>query len=127
MKIVGVTFLNGFNEKIYHFKTDIEDIVPGDLVVVDSQNKPQLAIVECIGEKENVRINPQKWVIDKVDFTRHEERKEKEKELNKIKREMDERIKELKKEKGNVYKQFAEVDSVMNTLYQEYERLMNEV
>jgi len=126
MKIVGVRHLEGYDvNKIYYFKTDIEDLNEGDIVVIDSNNKLKLAEVVEADPKLNENFVVKKWVVDKVDTTKYNERIQKEKRLKELKNKIDKRRKEL--EEIQILEMLAEKDDEMRQMLNEFKELSKDV
>ncbi|GIN22518.1 hypothetical protein [Siminovitchia fordii] len=120
--IVGVVHEDiRYASRTYYFKTDL-NLSIGDLIVVDTARGYQLG--EVVEVDANPRINVLKWVVDKVDKSRHKERLKKEAKLKEIKSKMDKRRKEL--EDIHLYQILAEKDDAMRDLLQEYLQLKAE-
>ncbi|GEM_PF-5762576 len=120
--IIGITHIDfKFAAKTYYFKNDL-DLSIGDLVVVDTVQGYQLGKVTEVNA--NPKINVLKWVVDKVNKSRHQERLKKEAKLKEIKSKMDKRRKEL--EDIHLYQILAEKDDAMRDLLQDYLQLKAE-
>lgn len=121
MKIAAVRFIAGWNKKLYHFYTDI-DLNAGDIVVTDTVCGLQLAKVEnMVDSVDSIGFTPTKWIVDKVDLSKHEQRKQREERLCELKAALKKRAKEL--EKDFLYQMLAEKDATMRELLNEYQTL----
>lgn len=116
-KIAVVEFESGY--KSYEFKTDIEDLHVGDYVVVDTSSGINVARVVEIKDYSNKAT---KWVIQKLDMTKHQERLEKEKKLKEIQAKMEARRKQL--QELEIYRLLAKEDAEMAKLLEEYTSLV---
>lgn len=68
--------------KVYHFKTVLRDLKPGDSIVVEHTHGYGLVKVKAVDVPvEFEAAHDYKWVICKVDFEAHEALKEREKVL----------------------------------------------
>lgn len=106
---------NNYNDKTYHFKTNIVDLVKGDQVVVDSNNSFQVATFYGYVNNSNV----QKWLIQRVDLTEHYAR-------NKVQREADALLYQMKTRVKNyneldIINKLAHNDPYLNELLQKYQ------
>jgi predicted GTPase len=116
-KFVSVQFQdNPF--KSYQFLTDIEGLQQGDLVVVDTRNGFAIAQIEGYEEIEKPGLKELKWVVQKVDLTAHQERMEKQRRLNALKRKMESRKKQL--EEFQIFALLAKEDEVMKEMLEEF-------
>lgn len=126
MKIVGVRHLEGYDvNTAYYFKTDIEDLNEGDIVVIDSNNKLKLAEVVEADSKLNKNLVVKKWVVDKVDTAKYNERIQKVKRLKELKNKIDKRRKEL--EEIQILEILAEKDDEMRQMLNEFKELSKDV
>lgn len=123
-RIATVQFINsysaGYNTRVYDFKTDIEELQEGDIVVVDTANG--LSVAEVVGFKEKSHMAT-KWVIQKVDVEAHEERLARIERIEELKKKMEKRRKQL--HDVEVYQQLAASDDQMAALLAEYDELVN--
>ena len=121
LKTVTVEYLDtpGY-KKSYNFITDRDDIKQGDTVVVDSRNGLGLAKVSLV--IKGVSAKAKMWVVDRVDLSGFEERKQKAEKAKELMTAMEQRRKGL--EKIAVYKMMAESDPGMKKMYEEYAELM---
>lgn len=102
--------------KEYAFKTDVEDLKEGDVVVCDCSSGYSLGVVTSV--IEGVSKVATKWIIQKVDVEAHVAKLEAEKKLIQLKRKMIKRASEL-----TVMSQFeilAEKDEQMAELLSEF-------
>lgn len=108
--------------KSYQFLTDIEGLQQGDQVVVDTKNGFVIAEVEGYEEQNPaIKITDFKWVVQKVDLTAHQERIEKQRRVNAIKRKMESRRKDL--EEIQLFALLAKDDPSMKELFDEFVEL----
>lgn len=117
-KFVEVMFDNNTYSKKYVFKNDIEGLVVGDKVVVETTNGFSVATIKGFLETSNIGS---KFVVQRIDTETHELRKEKEKKLATVKAKMEARRKKL--QEIEIYKILAKEDSEMATLLAEMEEL----
>ncbi|MDA1509591.1 hypothetical protein ORN01_25375 [Bacillus cereus] len=117
-KFVEVTFDNNAYSKNYVFKNDIEGLVIGDKVVVETANGFSVGTIK--GFLETSKIGT-KYVVQKIDLDSHKLRLEKEKKLATVKAKMEARRKQL--QEIEIYKILAKEDSEMATLLSELENL----
>lgn len=124
--IVGVTFATNYNHKVYNFLSDIKDLVPGDQVVVDTVNGLQLATVDSVRPEEEsfgeeFGSKKQKWVVQKIDLTAHNARREAEEKALVIRKKMEERRK--KAQELEIYAILAKEDPEMAAMLEDYKKL----
>lgn len=115
-KFISVSFPSS-PFKSYQFLTDIEGLKQGDQVVVDTKNGLSIAEVEGY-EEQKPGIKDFKWVVQKVDLSAHEERIEKQRRVNALKRKMESRRKEL--EEVQLYALLAKEDESMKAIFDEF-------
>jgi hypothetical protein len=129
MKKVGVVNFEGnYSYKEYNFITNIEGLEKGDEVVVDTQKG--LAVAQFIrynpdGFGETGVKLPAKWIIQKIDLKAHNERIEKEKELKKLKTQMEKVRKEA--QELEIYSILAEKNPAMKEMLDKFVKLQEEV
>lgn len=127
-KFVNVNFDNSpFSSpsfKSYQFATDIEDLKAGDKVVVDTRNGLTIAQVEKYAEP-NPSLKEFKWVVQKIDIDKHEQRLEKQRQLAALRRKMESRRKQL--EEVQIFQLLAKEDEGMKELLEEFTALSSEV
>ncbi|NFC86282.1 hypothetical protein EXN13_00920 [Clostridium botulinum] len=71
-KVAMVKFLRGSFDQEYSYKTYIEDLKNGDILVVEANNSYSIAIFQRYsGTKSRVK-QATKWVVQKVDIEAHE-------------------------------------------------------
>lgn len=117
MKIVQVEF-DQTPYKHYEFKCGDETVNLGDYVVVDTS--VGIGVAKVVGFKEVSKLAT-RWVIQKVDMTKHEERLEREKKMKEVKAKMEARRKKL--QEREIYILLAKEDDEMANLLKEYEEL----
>ncbi|WMJ79565.1 hypothetical protein RBU49_11760 [Clostridium sp. MB40-C1] len=71
-KVAMVKFLRGSFDQEYSYKTDIEDLKEGDVLVVEANNSYSIAIFKRYSETKNRVEQATKWVVQKVDIEAHE-------------------------------------------------------
>jgi hypothetical protein len=129
-KVAVIKFINPLiqgsyiNPKNYNFLTDIEDLQPGDIVVVDTVNGLQVAeFVKYneLGLGETGVKTPTKWVVQKIDLSAHEARIEAAERAAKLKVMMEERRK--KTQELEIYEILAKADPEMAKLLEEFKKL----
>lgn len=118
--IVQVMFSNNRIEspKLYDYYTDMEYLVKGDLVVVDTQYGYNCASVEGYIEQSD---KAGKWIVARVDLTAHQERRAKSERMKALEKELERRMKE--EERLRIYRETAKSSPEMQALLEEYERL----
>lgn len=77
MKIAVVNFphslsATGWGEREYHYKTFYNNMKPGDMLVVQAQNRYSLARFVRYEEDSPVLKEELKWVVQKVDLEKFE-------------------------------------------------------
>lgn len=115
--VVAVRF-EGTYGKEYHYLTSEGDLQRDDKVVVDSANGLGIAIVEGYA---NHSQKASRWVVQKIDFTAHQQRKEKEKKMNILKAKMEKKRKAL--EELHIFQILAKEDEDMAKLLEEYKAI----
>lgn len=118
-KVAGVQFPG--NLKRYFFFTDIDNLQVGDILVVDAANGLQIVKFVEYRNLDDVVQKPTKWVIQKVDLTKHRERMEAIERAEKLKRMMEERRKQA--QELEIYAILAKSDPEMAKLLDEYKKL----
>lgn len=121
-KIAVVTFPNNNYSKEYYFRTNIEDLESGDLIVVDTVNGFVTAGFERY--YEGVVKQPTKWIVSKVDLTDHFTRLRAQARLDEIKMELENAKKQV--EEMAVYEMLAKYNPGIMDLVEELKKL-NEV
>ncbi|MBO0569974.1 hypothetical protein [Clostridium botulinum] len=71
-KVAMVKFLRGSFDQEYSYKTDIEDLKNGDVLVVEANNSYSIAIFQRYSETKSRVKQATKWVVQKVDIEAHE-------------------------------------------------------
>lgn len=117
-RIIRVKFDGNTTE--YSFYCFIE-VYPGDLVVVDTVNGLKLATVTTLEGKIPVGRTGRE-VVNRVDMTDFNNRREREKRLNELKVKMDKRVKDL--EKIAVYEMLSEKDPELKEMLSELKSLL---
>lgn len=124
-KYIAIRFKHRYDReewgnKHYHYKTSIDDLKAGDLVVVESQNGYSVAsVVRYITHSNQAH----KFVIQKVDLVAHEEFLEKEMKLSFIRAEVEERAEEI--EERRKLEALAAEDEKMKRLIAEMDELLS--
>lgn len=109
------------NIKQYEFKTDIEDLQEGDVVVVDSALGLGLASFIEYREAPKYKGDGWKWIIQRVDLTAHKARIAAEQRMQELQKAIEKRAAELKKERE--YRQLAEGDEHLTVLLDELDAI----
>lgn len=130
-KIVAVIYeLKDINLGVepYYFKADIDlEVRVDDLVVVESSRGYGLTKVVSVYEDNMANKDKSKqataWVVDKVDLTKHLQKKETTERLEYIKNKLDERSKQV--EAIKVYELLASVDPEAKLLIDEMKSLLS--
>lgn len=118
-KVAGVQFPG--NLKHYFFFTDIDNLQVGDILVVDTANGLQIVKFVEYRSLDDIIQKPTKWVVQKVDLTKHRERMEAIERAEKLKRMMEERRKQA--QELEIYAILAKSDPEMAKLLDEYKKL----
>lgn len=115
---------NPFNTaKSYQFFTEIEDLEKNDILVVDTVNG--LVLARFLGYNELADTTKSlKWVIQKVDLSTHNKRIEDAKQIEILKRKMDERRK--KAQEIEIYAILAKEDPEMQAMLDQFKELNGE-
>ncbi|WP_434304192.1 hypothetical protein [Clostridium botulinum] len=71
-KVAMVKFLRGSFDQEYSYKTDIEDLKDGDVLVVEANNSYSIAIFQGYSETKSRVEQATKWVVQKVDIEAYE-------------------------------------------------------
>lgn len=103
-----------------------EEVLPGDVVVVDTRNGFQLVTVTELTEKlpDFLSNDALKEVVCKVDFSKFIQRQEKRERAKTIKAEMDKKVKVIQSQV--IYEMLAEKDPELKALFNEYKRIFEE-
>lgn len=119
-----VKFLKGANiEKKYAFALFDMNIVVGDLVVCDSSNNYSVAKVTDIMPTSEYNGIVSSEIVCKVDFSTYERRKENRKQMENLKKLMDEMV--AKNQELILYQAIAEKSPEMAELLTQYKALAN--
>ena len=117
-KVIGVRFSEDgmLSEKMYSYFTDIEDLKPGDWVIVKTRaNEFNTAmVVESEGLSRADIAKANKWIVQKINTLAYEARAEKEKVISEIRNQLRSRKEEA--EEYLIYEQLAKVDPGIATL-----------
>lgn len=124
------TNYDSFREKEYNFQTDIEDLVLGDSLVVETVNGLRIAkftgyIDLGFGINLESVTYPSKWVIQKIDLSTHNKRKENAERVEKLKIMLENERK--KAAELEIYEILAKTNPEMKTLLEEYKTLKEEI
>lgn len=103
---------------LYDFLNEDATIEPGDKVVVESSNGLGIAVVHHVIDSSPKATA---WVVQKIDLTTHNARKEKMAKLKSLKAQMEARRKKLEAE--HLYKLMAQEDPTMASLLGAYQAL----
>ncbi|BDR75247.1 hypothetical protein [Clostridium tetani] len=71
-KVAIVRFPRGSFNQDYSYKTDIENLKEGDVLVVEANNSYAIAIFQRYSEIKSRVEQATKWVVQKVDIEAHE-------------------------------------------------------
>ncbi|ACO87104.1 hypothetical protein [Clostridium botulinum] len=71
-KVAMVKFLRGSFDQEYSYKTDIEDLKDGDVLVVEANDSYSITIFQRYSETKSRVEQATKWVVQKVDIKAHE-------------------------------------------------------
>lgn len=114
------TFANTGKE--YAF-VSYDEVIAGDVVVVDTANGFQLATVTGFRSRIPASLpkGNMKEVVCKVDFTIYNARKEKAEKIKQLKEEMNKRVDKLKEEA--VFEMMAEKDPALKAMFDEFKAL----
>lgn len=119
-KIAVVIFPNNSYSKEYYFRTNIQNLEEGTLVVVDTINGFVTADFVRYHE-EPVKQQPAKWVVAEVDLTDHFVRIKAEERAAAIKKQLDKAKKEI--EEMAVYEMLAKHNPGILDLVNELKQL----
>lgn len=115
---------NPFNTaKSYSFLTDIEDLEKNDIVVVDTVNGLVLARFLSYNELADTTKST-KWIIQKVDLTAHKKRLEDARQVEILKKKMEDRRK--KAQEIEIYAILAKEDPEMQAMLDQFKQLNGE-
>ena len=116
--VVEVQFVHAFAEdkhgKTYHYFTTIEDLKPGDMVVVDSQ--PGLGVAQVV-DYTGSNLKASRWVVQRIDMGSHVARMEKLNQIESIQRKIMARKAAIEEEA--ILKMLAEKDDGIAGLLEE--------
>jgi hypothetical protein len=119
-----VKFLKGTNTtKEYAFALFDKNVVVGDLVVCDSSNAYSVAKVSNIVKSSDYNGIVSSEVVCRVDFSDYERRKENRKQMESLKKMMDEMV--AKNQELILYQAIAEKSPEMAELLEKYKELAN--
>lgn len=104
--IAVIQFPSGY--KNYHFKNHVEDLSIGDQVVCDTVQG--LSVGRVTGFKDS-SAQATKWIVQKIDLVEHAARVEKQKQVDALKKKMEQRRKEI--QDVQVYALLAQTDPEM--------------
>ncbi len=110
--------------KEYNFVTDLEGLVKGDKIVVDTVNGIQIAEFikyDSLGFGEEGKKMPVKWVVQKIDLEGHNQRVEAAAKVQKLKAMME--AKRKKAQELEIYEILAKNDPDMAKLVEEFKSL----
>ena len=127
-KIVEVRFENGGNlsEKCYAYFTDIEDLEPGDWVVVVVGDTPKTAMVTRVrGLSKSSQSSVSKWIAFKVDLFDYELKVKKDEVIRQIEEELDAEMQRVNR--MEVLRSCAKNSPVMQSLIKKLEELAPDV
>lgn len=119
LRTISVEF-PGNGRKSYDFISDDESIKDGDTVVCDTRNGLTVGKVVCT--LKGTSPQAEKWIVDTVDLTSFEKRKQQAAKAAELLNAMEQRRKGL--EQIAVYKMMAEQDPEMKKMYTEYAEIM---
>lgn len=102
--------------KNYQFVTDIDDLVPGCLVVVHTQHGYKVA--RFVKYDEVALFKNPKWIVQRIDVESHRVNLEREQKVREIKEKMEQRRQKL--EEIQIYKILAKEDPEMESLMNEF-------
>lgn len=99
------------------------DVSVGDTVVVSTGHHGLsiATIQEILPEGANQKVECNRQIVDRVDLSAWEERKQKAKELAKLKTEMDQRVKDL--QEIALYEMAAERDPALKEMLEQFKKL----
>lgn len=119
-KIAVVIFPTNNYSKEYYFRTSLEDLEEGALVIVDTINGYVTADFVRYHEIP-VKTQPSKWIVAEVDLTDHFMRRKAEERAAAIKKQLDKAKKEI--EEMAVYEMLAKHNPAIMDLVEELKQL----
>lgn len=119
MKYVSVKFESYSYAKAYHFLSDIEELAVGDTVVTDTTRGLQVGTVTSVSDTPSSKAT--KYIVQKVDMVKHEERKAKAKQQAELKKKMEARRKQL--QENEIYRILAKEDEEMAKMLEEFDSI----
>lgn len=112
------------NPTQYTFMTDIDDLVLGDTLVVDTRNGLSIGrFVNYVIFPEESVLSILKWIVQKIDVKSHEEKLQKAEDRKNLKRKMQQR--QLEMEELSRFSKIAKKDADMKTLLDQYEVVLD--
>ncbi len=115
--VAVVKYVNSHNTwQEYDFLCDMP-IEQGDILVAESING--LGLVEVVGIKSQ-SSKAKRWIVDKVDMSSYNARREKERKKAELEKKMEQRMKQM--DKLTRFREMAKNDPEMARMLQEYER-----
>ena len=73
-RVAIVKFHKGSFDQEYSYKTNIEDLKPGDVLIVQTNNFYSVAIFQRYSKTKSRIEQATKWIIEKVDVAGFEEK-----------------------------------------------------
>lgn len=120
--VAKVKHIKGYDtDKIYSFALYDESVIPGDLVVVNTFENPQICRVEEVVNKESGLEDHStiyKAVLGKLDASEYIKNEEKKKQISELRKKMDIRKKQIESMKNDEY--YASLD-------QEYKDMLDQL
>ena len=117
----SVRFINDLEkqrrtERAYHYLTMISDLNEGDLVVVETQYG--YAVAEFVEYIEPTSKKAKSYIIQKVDTSHIDSKKEQQRKIESLKAKIDEKAKEAlqRKKLNELAKEDAELKTLLDTL-----------
>lgn len=126
--IANIQFLDGTNtDRKYPYALYDKSINTGDIVVVKTGHHgfALAMVVDLLQENTTVKVQHERQIVARVDFSAYYNRLAQEKRLAALKQEMDAKVKEL--QATALYEMLAEKDPTLAAMLQEYKAITGAV
>lgn len=122
-KVAVVNFIDGKNtDQEYYYAAYGDSFKPDDYVVVHTGHHGMaIAKIVAIEDSGLDRVTCGREIIDKIELTYYNNRKEKTKKIQELKSRMDAKVQEL--QKSAIYEMLAEKDETLKELLKEYKSI----
>ena len=121
IRLLGNPYSKATNEDTWVYSTTMDDLKQGDILVVHT-NSHGLAVAEFISYTEEKMTKPGREIMAKADLSEYQARKEREKKVLELKRQMDKTLKEA--QDLALYEAIAKNNPTMAALLDEYKALV---